>query len=142
MKKRIKNIILQCRCFADSERGTTAIEFAMIAGVYLSLVFGVLETGRAFYIWNTFQQAVESGARYALVTDNVTEQQVTDFVNDKMQSVTSASNPVSLDITFDTISGVNFINIDGTYNFHSYVPLLPESWNSIALTTSSRLPIP
>ena len=52
---------LRCR------RGNAAIEFALIAPVFLALIVGVMEVGRILWIQNTLQQAVERAARCATV---------------------------------------------------------------------------
>ena len=49
---------------AREERGAAIIEFALVAPLLLTLVWGIIETGRAFYTINSLASAVRDGARY------------------------------------------------------------------------------
>lgn len=46
------------------EGGAAIIEFALVAPLLLVLVWGIIETGRAFYTINSLASAVRDGARY------------------------------------------------------------------------------
>jgi Flp pilus assembly protein TadG len=49
------------------ERGSTLVEFALGATVFLTVVFAVLEFGRALWIHNALSDAARRGARYAVI---------------------------------------------------------------------------
>lgn len=49
------------------ENGTTAIEFAIVAMVFLVIVLGIMEFGRALFLWNTVQEVTRRAAREAVV---------------------------------------------------------------------------
>jgi Flp pilus assembly protein TadG len=49
---------------ARDESGAAIIEFALVTPLLLVLVWGIIETGRAFYTINTLASAVRDGARY------------------------------------------------------------------------------
>src|SRR6266550_6639138 len=49
------------------ERGSTLVEFAIGATVFLTVVFAVLEFGRALWVHNALADAARRGARYAVV---------------------------------------------------------------------------
>lgn len=49
------------------QRGTTTVEFAIIAGAALTVLFGVIEVGRALFVWNTAAEMTRRGARVAAV---------------------------------------------------------------------------
>jgi len=51
------------------ERGAAAVEFALVATVFFTLLFGVMEFGRLLYLWNTTAEATRRGARIAAVCD-------------------------------------------------------------------------
>ena len=50
--------------FVRDEAGAAIIEFALVAPLLLTLVWGIIETGRAFYTLNSLASAVRDGARY------------------------------------------------------------------------------
>lgn len=58
--KRIKNN-------TGRERGSTLVEFAIGATVFLTVMFGVIEFGRALWVHNALSDAARRGARYAVV---------------------------------------------------------------------------
>ena len=53
---------------ARDERGAAIIEFALVAPILLTLVWGIIETGRAFYTINSLASAVRDGARFGAAT--------------------------------------------------------------------------
>jgi hypothetical protein len=49
------------------QRGTTTVEFAIVATVLFTVLFGVIEVGRALFVWNSLNEATRRGARVAAV---------------------------------------------------------------------------
>ena len=47
--------------------GTTTVEFAVVGAVFFVLLFGMIEFSRAFFVWNTLNEATRRGARVAVV---------------------------------------------------------------------------
>src|SRR5688572_13442108 len=50
-----------------NERGSTLVEFAIAATVFLTAMFAVLEFGRALWVHNALSDAARRGVRYAIV---------------------------------------------------------------------------
>jgi hypothetical protein len=49
------------------QRGITTVEFAIIGGAFLMLLFSVIEIGRALFTWNAMVEATRRAARVAVV---------------------------------------------------------------------------
>lgn len=49
------------------ERGSSMVEFAIAATVLLLLLFGIVQFGRALYMYHTVSNAARIGARWAMV---------------------------------------------------------------------------
>lgn len=49
------------------QRGAAAVEFAIIAMLLFTLLFGIIEFGRLFYVFNTVQEVTRRAAREAVV---------------------------------------------------------------------------
>lgn len=49
------------------QRGVAAVEFALIAIVFFTLLLGILEFGRVLFTWNSAVEATRYGARVAVV---------------------------------------------------------------------------
>ena len=63
------------------ERGQTLVEFAFVCVLFLTVLFGIIEFGRALWTWNTIVQATRAGARFAVVeAPSATDDQVKNFV--------------------------------------------------------------
>jgi Flp pilus assembly protein TadG len=53
--------------FARDERGAAMVEFAFVAVILFTLVFGIIDFGRAIFLYNNLTNAAREGARFAAV---------------------------------------------------------------------------
>lgn len=53
--------------FSRNENGATVAEFAVAAGLFFMIIFGIIEFGRLFYTHNALTDAARRGARYAVL---------------------------------------------------------------------------
>lgn len=53
------------------QKGTTAVEFALVAVMFFTLLFSMIEFARFFYAWNTAQEVTRRAARAAVVAPAV-----------------------------------------------------------------------
>lgn len=130
--------------YKNDENGTTAVEFALISFAFLTILFSIIEMGRLFMVYNTFQYAVEEAARFALVNEDVTTNDLTTRILDEMELFFADREDITVgeDMFETSASGVNFVNVTGTYSYQTLVPFLPESWNTFEMTAQTRLPRP
>jgi Flp pilus assembly protein TadG len=61
---------MKTRCFKKNERGAALVEFAIVATVFLSVMFGAIEFGRLFWTHNALRDAARRGVRYATTRRN------------------------------------------------------------------------
>lgn len=54
---------------AGCQRGAAAVEFALVAGLFFTLLLGIMEMGRLLFYWNTVTEVTRLGARLAVVCD-------------------------------------------------------------------------
>lgn len=54
-------------CVRVKQRGAAAVEFGIIAILFFTLFFGIIEFGRYFYLANTVQEVTRCAAREAVV---------------------------------------------------------------------------
>jgi len=59
--------VLGVRLLRQDERGASAVEFAIVAGILFMLVFGAIQFGWAYYRWQGLQSAAREGARVAAI---------------------------------------------------------------------------
>lgn len=55
------------KCRTSHPRGQAMVEFALVAPIFLLILFGILEFGRYVYIAQILNNAAREGARYAIV---------------------------------------------------------------------------
>lgn len=67
---RLPSQLAAVRRLARASDGATAVEFAIIAPVLLMLLFGIMEGGRALWMQNALNFAVEQAARCASIDQN------------------------------------------------------------------------
>lgn len=52
------------------QRGVAAVEFALIAGLFFTLLIGIIEFSRVLFYWNTAAEVTRLAARSAVVCDS------------------------------------------------------------------------
>jgi TadE-like protein len=50
-----------------NQEGSTVAEFAIVAGLFFMIIFGIIEFGRLLYTHNALTDAARRGARYAVL---------------------------------------------------------------------------
>lgn len=55
----------------NRDRGQALVEFALIVPIFLLILFGIFDVGRAIYAFNTINQAAREAARLAIVDQTV-----------------------------------------------------------------------
>ena len=129
--------MLRIRNFKHDEKGSTLVEYAIGASVFLMAVFAVLEFGRALWAHNALTDAARQGARYA-VLHTAGGAEDTNIKNLVVYGNTAGgTNPIvpglsttNVQITrsgdFSVNAGTATVKITG-YQFKFVLPFLPSS---------------
>jgi len=120
-------------------RGATAVEFALLAPVFLLMFFGVFEVGRAMWIKSSMQFAVEEAARYAMVNTSATTTTVATYAQTRFTDSGQSSTGVTFAATQDTTGGVTFVSITATTTFTTLIDLV--TFTNVTMTAKSRVPL-
>jgi len=51
------------------QAGATAVEFALVAALFLTVLLGIMDFGRILFTWNAVAEATRQGARVSVVCD-------------------------------------------------------------------------
>ena len=128
-----RNLIARLAC----QGGATAVEFAIIAPVFLVMVLGTVELGRAMWIKASIQYAVEETTRYAMVNTGTSMSDLQTYAGTQLIGVEEA------DVTFvaqtESADGSSFVSITGSHNFSVLVPIVPLP--DVTLSAKSRVPL-
>jgi Flp pilus assembly protein TadG len=126
----------------EGRRGVAAVEFAIIAPVFLIMLFGIIEMGRAIMVQQIITNASREGARRAIV-ENATTSEVQTVVNSYLAS-TSVSSGVSVTVSPAPGPSVGFgdpVAVTVTVPFNN-VSWLPTPWilggKQLTATSSMR----
>lgn len=118
----------------QGERGSTLVEFAIGATVFLTVMFGVIEFGRALWVHNALSDAARRGARYAVVHTQADSAAVKNIVvygnaaggtKPLVDNLTTANVNVAYS-AFGLSSGTATVTITN-YQFQFVVPIVSTS---------------
>lgn len=120
------------------QAGQAMVEFAIGAIVFLVIIFGVLDFGRAVFDYNMLANSAREGARWAIIQGNTN----TDVIN----HVVATSDGI-LSGNDVTISGSRScsavpcpsVTVTVTYSFTPVTPLIGSLVGSITMTASSTM---
>jgi len=121
----------QIKLFKSNERGSTLVEFAIAATVFLTCVFGVIEFGRALWVHNALTDAARRGARYAVLHSADDIDQVKNVV--VYGDPAGGTDPLVSDLTTDNVTvtysdfGVNHGTVTVSvedYQFQFVIPVV------------------
>lgn len=112
--------------FRQTEAGQSLVEFTMILPIFLVLMFGLVDFGRAFYTWMLVTNAAREGARVAAVQGNSSsiDARIYDSFCSSFPSDCSLE-PGKLTISKANVQGVrgSAVSIDLAYDFEFVTPL-------------------
>lgn len=114
---------------ARSVRGQTMVEFALVFPVFILVVLGVIDLGRAVWQYNTLSNAAREGARYGIVLKNPdgttrTDAQIIDFVKDKAVGVDIANGGSVVIAPSGMRVAKDYITVTVKYQYQPVAPLI------------------
>lgn len=96
-----------------AERGAAVVEFALVAPLFLALLFGAMEFGRLIYLWNTVQEVSRNAARQAVVTDFTNVTAIAAIKRAAVFRIDDGALPMSTEVTNATVN-ITYLNAAGT----------------------------
>jgi Flp pilus assembly protein TadG len=121
------------RALSHDTRGAAMIEFGFLAPALFTIVLGIVEVGRMFYVRQSLEYATETAARYYMVTPGAAETAVTTVLRNAMAGGMGAAigGPGGLsDPKYDNATNCNnnaavtCTTITATYTFNSVASFL------------------
>lgn len=132
------------------QKGLATLEFVLIAAVFLTLIFGIIEFSVLLYTWNTLTEATRRGARVAAVCPASALGVIRNIV--VYNSASGGAAPVvhglttsMVQIAYDPLSGPYpdryarpsvQVWLEG-YAYNLHLPLLQKSYSASFLTTAA-----
>ena len=91
------------------QKGTTAVEFAIVVALFLTVLLGILDFGRILWTWNAVGEATRWGARQAVVCG-----QGSTSVLGKMQTILPTLTSANVSVQWYDTSGAVSTSCDAT----------------------------
>jgi Flp pilus assembly protein TadG len=125
------------RRFVRGDGGAAMVEFALATPLLLTMAFGVIDFGRAFYVYNKLSSVVRDGARLgaaqgATATQATVTSRITGAILAEYDLTGARAPNVSVQVTnTDVVVSVQ------NYAFTSWLPILPIARNLTLSTTAT-----
>ena len=121
-------------------RGTALVEFAVIAPLFVLLVMGIIEFGRAMMVKQILTNAAREGARRAIV-ESATESEVKDVVKQYLTGASVSGALVS--VTPADLAGLGFgdpvtVSVSVTCNSIAWTPSRFLGGRTLSESTTMR----
>lgn len=114
-------------------KGTAAVEFALIGLALILGTIGTIEVGRALFMSNELAHAADRAARAVMLNFDIAESVLTDAVRD--EDLLTGLIPANLQVASTvTASNARFRNVELTYQFTPMVSNL--TIGSVTLTAT------
>jgi len=130
-----------------SRRGQTLVEFALILPIFILLLVGIFDFGRAVYAYNTISNASREAVRLGIVDQNVTALQAEAV----KAAVSLGASPGDVDVAFLTPDLTGFctspyglgcvVEITVHYQYNAATPIVGNLVGTIDMTATTREPI-
>jgi Flp pilus assembly protein TadG len=125
--------------FARDRQGASAAEFALIAPVFLTLLFGIFQFGWALHCASSVRYALEESARSVMIDEDFTAGEVESQMRTKLADLAEAD--IQVQITHDDSRvGTAFVHLNSTYVHPVEVPFIPAFEVTFNQTTSVARP--
>lgn len=105
-------------------RGVSALEFAMLAPIFLVMVFGALQVALAFHNGNTVRHAVKKASRELMFDKSLTEEQLQALVDERLAQLSPSGLAVDVNLAVDTTGSVPIANVTGSYVTPVTIPMV------------------
>ncbi len=134
-----------------NDRGQSLVEFALILPIFVLILVGVFDFGRAVFAYNTVNNAAREGSRLAIVDqteahiDNLGVQRADSIGVDPSQITIDYRNPSTPNTPGSCAGGPGDASIVGclavvrvTYDYNAATPILAQLVGTISIAGESR----
>ena len=120
---------------SDGARGQTLVEFALIVPLFILILVGLFDVGRAVFNYSTVANAARQAARVAIVDQDQTA------IRDAAKAAGSGLNLSDANIVLGSCldKGCPY-SVTVTYDFNAATPLIGQLFNP-TLTSTAVMPV-
>lgn len=124
------------RLLAACTRGAAAVEFALVSGVLIMLLIGIIDLGRTLYIKNQISFLADRAARKILIDPDIPQATLETYLRDNF----TAGDPDSLAFVpiNQSVDGTTYRGVTINFPVTLFIPNIAT--DSIALSVSRSVP--
>lgn len=112
------------RHLTRDDRGTAAVEFAIVLPVFLAMILGIFWVGWSAHSIHSLRYALAEGARVLQLQPTITQSELQTLVRSKIYDGRDPAD-VSVTLTFDPVNGgVQLAHTTATYPVSFTIPLM------------------
>ena len=127
------------RCLTRNTSGATALEFAIVAPVFIAMVFGVFNLGYALYCGAAVRHAVQQSSRTLMFNANISAEAFKVTVVSKLVQVPIEN--LRITISDEVVTQTETLKrVTWTYDYMVYAPFLPAE--QLEMGSSIAVPLP
>ncbi|MHB2211525.1 TadE/TadG family type IV pilus assembly protein [Methylobacterium sp. CM6257] len=115
------------RKFNEDTSGSSAVEFALLLPILVTIIFGIIEFGLIIYTLNTAQSAARDATRQ-LATNRITASQASGVVLQQLPRWVTAGTSVSVSQTAPSNPSNNLFTTDVSFAAKAATPTSLLSW--------------
>ena len=132
----------------EDRRGQTLVEFALILPVFILVLVGIFDFGRAIYAYNTISNASREAVRLAIVDQNVPNIQAKAVQRAASLGLTASNVTVgfyqpngSPSVCVTPVAIACDVQVTVTYSYRAATPILSNIVGVINMSSTSREPV-
>ena len=111
------------KAFWQADNGASAVEFAMILPVFVTMTLGTIQMSIVYYQAGSVQFALEETAREVMINPSMSLNQIETSIEAKVESLTSQQ--VSVTYTVDNSGPVSIAQVNATFSIQVVIPFVP-----------------
>lgn len=129
---------MSAKRFCRDRSGASAVEFALVAPLFIMLLFAIWEFGWALHNAASVSYALEQASRELMLDPDVTAAELQADVQGRIDDI--GSGTVSVTLVRSTVGDVNYAEATSTYVHELLVPFVPQ--DALTLQSTVRVVAP
>lgn len=125
------------RRLSGAQGGASAVEFAMVLPIFVTMVLGTIQMGIVYYQAGTVQFALEETARKVMINPNMTLSQIETSIEQRLEVLTSQQ--VSVTYSVDTSGAIRIARVNARFTIDVVIPFVPGF--AVPFDAETRIPL-
>ena len=119
--------------FNRDEAGAAALEFSLVAGIFVFATMGVIELGRTYQVRNELSYAADIGSRKLSIIVNTPAIAEEDYEEQVEQEIISRfngydKNDLSVKVEPETVNGIQYQKLTLEYPMSVFIPFRTDTY--------------